>query len=155
AGGGIQAAVTDPKGNATTYQIDATGRPVQATNALNQTTTLAWDADNNVTSLTEPNGAQSTWTFDPNTGYPLTTKDAQANHDGPAGTTYPYQPALTGRIADLISKLTPQQRLWTFGYDTHGTLTSVTKPLGNASGATAGSYTTKYTYDSSGDPLTM
>jgi len=35
-----------------------------------------------------------------------------------------------------------------------GNLTSVTKPLGNASGAPAGSYTTKYTYDTFGDQLT-
>jgi RHS repeat-associated protein len=118
-------------------------------------TKLAWDSDNNVTSLTEDNGAQSTWTYDPNTGYPLTKHDAQANHDGTAGTTYTYQTSLSGHVADLISELTPQQRLWTFGYDTNGNLTSVTKPLGNVSGATAGSYTSKYTkYDSFGDLLT-
>jgi YD repeat-containing protein len=154
ANGGIQSVVTDPKGNATTYQLDSTGRPVQSTNALNQTTVLVWDSDNNVTSMTEPNGAQSTWTYDPNTGYPLTTHDAQANHDATAGTTYTYQTALNGHIADPISKLTPQGRLWTFGYDVNGNLTSVTKPLGNVSGAASGSYTTKYTYDTFGDELT-
>jgi YD repeat-containing protein len=153
-GGGIQAVVTDPRGNATTYVMDTSGRPVQSTNALNQTTTLAWDSDNNVTSLTEPNGAQTTWTYDPDTGYPLTTTDAQANHDGTAGYTYTYQTSLNGHVGDLISELTPQQRLWTFGYDANGNLTSVTKPLGNVPGATAGSYTTTNTYDSSGDLLT-
>jgi RHS repeat-associated protein len=153
-GGGIQAVVTDPRNNATTYVMDATGRPTHSTNALNQATTLAWDSDNNVTSLTQPNGAQSTWTYDPNTGYPLTSKDAQANHDGTAGTTFTYQTALNGHVADMISKLTPQQRLWTFSYDANGNLASVTKPLGNAPGATAGSFTTKYTYDGSGDLLT-
>jgi RHS repeat-associated protein len=153
-GGGIQAVVTDPKGNATTYLMDTSGRPVQSTNALSQTTTLAWDSDNNVTSLTEPNGAHTTWTYDANTGYPLTTTDAQASHDGTAATTYAYQTSLDGHVADLISELTPQQRLWTFGYDADGNLTSVTKPLGNTASAAAGSYTTEYTYDSSGDLLT-
>jgi RHS repeat-associated protein len=152
--GQIQTVVTDPKSNTSTYLLDATGRPVQVTNAKNQVTKLAWDADNNVTSLTEDNGAQTTWTYDPNTGYPTAKKDAQANHDGTAGTTYTYQTALNGHTADLVSELTPQQRLWTFGYDTNGNLTSVTKPLGNVSGATAGSYTTKYAYDSFGELLT-
>jgi YD repeat-containing protein len=153
-GGGIQTVVTDPKGNATTYLMDTAGRPVQATNALNQTTKLGWDSDNNVTSLTEPNGAQSTWTFDPDTGYPLMMTDAQANHDGTAATTYTYQMSLDGHVGDMVSELTPQQRLWTFGYDANGNLTSVTKPLGNVTDATAGSYTTTYTYDSYGDLLT-
>lgn len=153
-GGGIQTVVTDPKGNATTYLMDTSGRPVQSANALNQVTKLAWDSDNNVTSLTEPNGAQSTWTYDPDTGYPLTKHDAQANHDGTAGTTYAYQTSLSGHVASLIGELTPQQRLWTFGYDANGNVTSVTRPLGNVSGAAAGSYTTRYTYDSFGDQLT-
>jgi RHS repeat-associated protein len=152
--GGIQAQVTDPKSNVTTYTMDSQGRPVQSVNALNQTTNLAWDSDNNVISLTEPNGAQTTWTYDPNTGYPLTMTDAQANHDGTAGYTYTYDTSDDGHIAEIASELTPQQRLWTFGYDTNGNLTSVTEPLGNASGAAAGSYTSKYTYDSSGDLLT-
>jgi RHS repeat-associated protein len=155
-GGGIQTVVTDPKNNTTTYLMDASGRPVQSTDAKNQVTKLGWDSDNNVTSLTEDNDAQTTWTYDPLTGYPLTMKDAQANHDGTAGTTYTYQtaPNTNGHVADLISELTPQQRLWTFGYDPNGNVTSVTKPLGNASGAASGSYTTKYTYDSTGDLLT-
>jgi hypothetical protein len=29
----------------------------------------------------------TTWTYDPNTGYPLTMKDAEANKNGTAGTT--------------------------------------------------------------------
>src|SRR6266571_8456480 len=129
--------------------MDATGRPTQVTNAKGQVTKLGWDADNNVTSLTEDNGAVSTWSYDPNTGYPLTQKDALANKNGTAPTTYTYQTGLSGHIADLIAKLTPQQRLWTFGYDANGNLTSVTDPDGNAT-STAGDYTTKYGYDTFG-----
>jgi len=149
--GEIQAQVTDPDNHASTYLLDSSGRPIQVTNAKTQVTKLVWDSDNNATSLTEDNGAQTTWSYDPNTGYPLTTKDAQANHDGTAGTTYTYQTGLNGHTADLISKLTPQQRLWTFGYDANGNLTSVTDPDGNVSGAAAGSFTTKYAYDSLGE----
>src|SRR5262249_49802386 len=149
--GQIQAQVTDPNSHTTTYLMDSAGRPIQVTNAKSQVTKLTWGSDNNVTSLTEDNGARTTWTWDPNTGYPLTMTDAQANHGGTAATTYTYQTGLSGHTADLISKLTPQQRLWTFGYDTFGNLTSVTDPDGNASGAAAGSYTTKYAYDSTGN----
>src|SRR5260370_32943038 len=106
--------------------MDATGRPIQATNAKNQITKLAWDGDNNVTSLTEDNGAVTTWTYDQNTGYPLSHKDALANKNGPAGTTYTYQTGLNAHIADLISKRTPQQRLGAFGYDAHRNPTPAT-----------------------------
>jgi len=151
ASGGIQTVVTDQGGNASTYVMDSTGRPVTATNPKLQKTQLAWDTDNNVTSLTEDNGAVTTWTYDPDTGYPKTMTDAQANHDGTAGTAYTYQTGLNGHIADLISKLTPQQRLWTFGYDAFGNLHTVTDPDGNASGAAPGSYTTTYAYDTLGE----
>lgn len=153
-GGGQQAVVTDPMQNTTTYELDASGRPTQVTDALNQVTSIGWDADNNVTSLTEPNSAKTTWTYDPNTGYPLSTTSAQANHDGTAATTYAYQTSLSGHVAEPISEVSPQGREYTFGYDTNGNLTSTTLPDGNASGAAQGSYTTAYTYDSFGDELT-
>lgn len=152
--GDVQTAVTDPKGHVSAYLMDASGRPVQDTNALRQTTMLSWDTDNNVTALTEADGARTTWTYDPLTGYPLTMTDAQANHDGTPGYVYRYQSGLSGHTANLISELTPQGRLWTFGYDPRGNLTTVTQPLGNVSGAVPGAYTTRYTYDSSGDVLT-
>src|SRR5262249_5500339 len=149
--GSVQTVVTDQNNHTSTYALDSTGRPTQVKNALGQMTTLAWDNDNNVSKLTEDNGATTTWTFDPKTGYPLSMKDAQANANGTAGTAYSYQTGLGGHIADLTSLLTPQQRLWTFGYDANGNLTSVTDPDGNAPGATAGSYKTKYTYNSVGN----
>ena len=152
--GEVRTAVTDPKGNVTTYIMDAFGRPLQETDALHQTTTLNWDTDNNVTSVTAADGARTTWTYDPYTGYPLTMRDAQANHDGTPGYVYRYQTGLDGHTANLVSELTPQGRLWTFGYDARGNLISVTEPLGNVPGAAAGSYTTRYAYDSVGDLLT-
>jgi len=153
ASGNTTCQVTDASGHASTYVLDSAGRPVQMTNALNQVTKLAYDADNNVTSLTEDNGAVTTWTYDPNTGYPLTRKDALANASGTAPTTWTYQTGLSGHIADLIAKLTPQQRLWTFAYDANGNLISVTDPDGNAVSPPSG-FTTTYTYDSSGQLLT-
>lgn len=93
--------------------------------------------------------ATTTFTYDPNTGYPLTKTDALAQKNGTAPTTYTYQTGLDGHVAELIGKLTPQQRLWTFGYYPNGNLKSVTDPDGNATSPPSG-FTTSYTYDSFG-----
>ncbi|WP_137815314.1 DNRLRE domain-containing protein, partial [Gandjariella thermophila] len=148
----IKTTVTDANNHAYNYQIDGTGRLLQAVDPLNETTSLVWDGDNNVTSLTEANGAVTTWTYDPNTGYPLTHKDAQANHDNTAATTYTYQTSLNGHVADITDKVSAAGRHWHFGYDANGNLTSVQDPNGTAAGS---GYTTTYTYDTVGDLLTV
>ncbi|GII56068.1 hypothetical protein Pth03_44570 [Planotetraspora thailandica] len=155
AGSQIQTVVTDAESHASTYLMDGFGRPIQTTNAKNQTTTLHWDADNNVDRLQEPPAtagatpAVTTWTYDPKTGYPTETKDAEANKNGWAGTVLTYQTGLNGHFADLISKKSPEGRLWTFGYDLKGNLTSVTDGVGNTT-TTDGDYTTRYEYDTWG-----
>ncbi|HEX6498205.1 MAG TPA: DNRLRE domain-containing protein, partial [Micromonosporaceae bacterium] len=146
----VQTVVTDAENHADTELTDGYGRLTQTTNAKNQVTKLNWDADNNVTRVEEPNGAVSTWTYDPKTGYPTEIKNAEANAHGWAGTTLTYQTGLNGHIADLIGKVSPEGRTYTFGYDTEGNLTSVTDPDGNAT-STAGDYTTTYTYDTWGE----
>jgi RHS repeat-associated protein len=146
AGQAIQTVVTDPENHASTYLMDGRGRPTQTTNAKNQTTKLAWDTDNNAIRLEEPNTAVTTWVYDPKTGYPTEVKDAEANRNGWAGTVLSYQSGLSGHIADLVSKRSPEGRLWTFGYTTEGDLASVTDPVGNTT-PTVGDYTTTYTYD--------
>ncbi|WP_052433356.1 DNRLRE domain-containing protein [Streptacidiphilus carbonis] len=148
----IQTTITDANSHTTSYELDSNGRLLQSTDPLNQKTTLGWDADNNVSSLTEANGAVSTWTYDPNTGYPLTHKDALANKNNTAGESYTYQTSLSGHIADITDKVSAAGRHWHFGYDTHGNLTSLQNPDGTAAGS---GYTTSYSYDSSGEPLTV
>jgi RHS repeat-associated protein len=148
-GSNIQTTVTDPETHASTYLMDGYGRPTQTTNAKQQVTKLGWDADNNVTRLEENNGAVSTWAYDPLTGYPTNSKDAEANKNATAGTTFGYQTGLGGHFADLTSKTSPEGRLYTFGYDTLGNLTSVTDPDGNAT-STAGDYTSTNAYDGYG-----
>jgi RHS repeat-associated protein len=150
----VQTAVTDAENRTSTYRMDGRGRPVQATNAKNQTTKLAWDDDNNVTRLEEANTAVSTWTYDAKTGYPTGMKDAEANRNGWAGTVLSYQTGLAGNIADLTGMRSPESRLWTFSYTSEGDLASVTDPVGNAT-ATSGDYTTLYTYDTWGQLLSV
>ena len=151
-GSTIQTVVTDAENHAWTYLLDGFGRPTRTTNAKQQVTQLTWDADHNVISLRENNQALTTWTYDPNTGYPLTMRDAQANADNTPATTFGYQTG-PNHTADLTSRTSPEGRKWTFGYDAAGNLTSVTDPAGNAT-TTAGDFTTTYTYDNFGQLAT-
>ena len=150
-----QTTVTDANTHSYVYQLDSAGRMLQATNPLNQTTTEAWDSDNNVTALTEANKAQTTWTYDQNTGYPLTRIGADANGDGTHyQSTYTYQYSLNGHIAYLTDLGTPGGRNYRYTYDGVGNVLTAVDPNGTVSGATPGSFTTTYTYDVQGDVLT-
>ncbi|WP_418959587.1 DNRLRE domain-containing protein [Streptomyces tritici] len=149
AGSVIETEVTDAENRATTQALDGYGRASRITNAKSETTKVAWDADNNVTRLEAADGSVSTWIYDPKTGYPLEQKDAEANKNGTAATTFTYATGLNGHIADLFRKTSPEGRTWQFGHDTRGNLTSVTDPKGVAT-TTAGDYTSTSEYDTYG-----
>ena len=63
-GAAQQTSVTDANNRNWVFQIDSAGRMIQGVNPLDQKTTLAWDGDNNVGTLTENNGARTSRTFD-------------------------------------------------------------------------------------------
>ncbi|WP_326793383.1 DNRLRE domain-containing protein [Streptomyces sp. NBC_00841] len=142
--------VTDAESHATDYVLDDFSRQVKSTNAKSETMDMSWDADNNVILQKEANGAQTTWTYDQKTGYPLTMKDAEANKNGTAGTVYTYQTRLDGFSADLATKTSPEGRKWQFGNDAFGNLKTVTDPLGVATTSVPDDYTTTYDYDAYG-----
>lgn len=141
AGSVIETTVTDPENHATVYVTDGFGRPTSVVDALARTTTLTWDADNNVVELTEANGAVTSWTYDQQTGYPLTIRDPEANANGTPATVLTYQTGLGGHVAELATKTSPEGRGWSFDYDLVGNLTEVTDPAG---------FTTTYEYDTAG-----
>lgn len=154
--------VTDAESRAASYVLDDFGRSVQSANAKSQTGKMTWDADNNVTSIEEANGAKTAYCYDQKTGFPLWKRDAENNKAGvpPASDcapgTYPsnsqryeYQTRLDGYSADLFKKVSPEGRTWQFGYDTFGNLKTTTDAKG-VSTATAGDYTTSYEYDAYG-----
>ncbi|MEV4764361.1 DNRLRE domain-containing protein [Micromonospora chokoriensis] len=145
----IRTTVTDAENHSTVYLQDGYGRPIETTNAKNQTTKLEWDGDHNVTKLTEDNNAVLTWAYDAKTGYPTEIRDAEAVKNGTPGTVLTYQRQLNGYVADLTEKTSPEGRKWIFSYEADGDLASVTDPMGTST-ATAGDYTTYYTYDASG-----
>ncbi|WP_053204941.1 DNRLRE domain-containing protein [Jiangella muralis] len=151
-GAQVLTTVTDAKSNDGTYLTDGFGRPLTATNANDETTTLTWDDDHNVEELVEDDGATTSWTYDPGTGYPTSITDAEANANGTAATTLSYRSDLNGHVADLTGKVSPEGRTWSFGYDTVGNLTSVTDPAGTTT-ATEDDFTTTYAYDGFGQLL--
>lgn len=140
-GSAIFSDVTDANGNRTTVLMDGYGRPTQHKNAKAEVTDLAWDDDNNVRVLREPNGATTTFRYDPKTGYPLEITDAEAHVHKTAPTKLGYRTGLDGYTADLVDKTTPEGRKWTFDHDDRGNLTSVTDPK---------NFTTRYGYDDFG-----
>ncbi len=152
-GSEVESTVTDAENHTSTFRMDGYGRPIRTTNAKNQSTQLDWDADNNVVKLTEDNGAVSTWTYDPKTGYPTSIRDAEAIVNNWPATQLDYQTGLGGYTADLTSKTSPQGRMWAFGYDDKGNLTSVTDPKGVPT-PSPDDYKTVYTYDQFGQLTT-
>ncbi|SFB50385.1 RHS repeat-associated core domain-containing protein [Amycolatopsis marina] len=154
AGSEMTSTVTDAEGHNSSYRMDGYGRPTSTTNAKNETTAMTWDADNNVVSLTEDNGAVSTWTYDPKTGYPTSIRDAEAVANNTPPTTLEYRTALGGYTAELTGKVSPEGRRWAFGYDGNGNLTTVTDPKGVATPDVADDYRSVYTYDPHGQLLT-
>ncbi|ONI86988.1 hypothetical protein ALI144C_10125 [Actinosynnema sp. ALI-1.44] len=145
----IAATVTDGNGHATRYRLDGYGRMTSMTDALNRTTKLVWDADNNVVRMTENNGATKTWTYDLKTGFPLEIRDAEAVRQNTPPTKLDYRYELDGHIADLTGKTTPEGRKWLFVYDARGNLVAVTDPKGTATPA-PDDYTSRNSYDEFG-----
>ncbi|MQA63422.1 MAG: hypothetical protein GEU86_18475, partial [Actinophytocola sp.] len=153
AGSDIESVVTDAEGNGSTYRMDGYGRPTKTTNAKGETTSLTWDADNNVVELTEANGATSEWRYDPKTGYPTSIRDAEAVKNNTAATTLQYSTGLDGYTADLTNKTSPEGRRWAFGHDDKGNLLTVTDPKGTST-STVGDYQSSHTYDDFGQLVT-
>jgi RHS repeat-associated protein len=141
-----QTTVVDANNGSWVYQIDSSGRMIQAVNPIPETTSLAWDDDNNVKSLTENNGATTFWTYDQKTGYPLTFTDAQ--NKATAAYFYYYDP--TGYTADLKDSVSAAEphRDWHYEYDDNGNLHKAQAPNGVAAGS---GFTTVYDYDGFGD----
>jgi RHS repeat-associated protein len=165
--------LTAPLSRTNTYTYDSSGRPTQIVNALNQSTSLQWSADNQMAKLTEPNSQALTYTYDANgqltdeidelgddtrIGYQYVVVDSNdtSSHWCPSTGTVngsPCNPRTVAHISQLHTKTDPlgvtngAGYQWTFNVQsTTGNLLSVSDPLNE---------TTSYTYNSSGELLTI
>lgn len=173
------ATVTDANNGAWVYDTDSSGRLIEqvapAVNGHSATTTIGWDTDNNISDLTEDNGAHAHWVYDKGTGFLTSYQDALAVKNNTAATTYSYalgddaDTTLTGHIGFLDDVTSPMGRrthytyyplsssdagyVATAGYA--GNIATVQAPDGTANGAPANSYITTYGYDMYGQVETV
>jgi len=166
--------VTDPKGQQTSYTVDAAGNPLMVTDPLGQLTTNTYNALNQLLTTQDPSGVTTTYVYNSNgnltsTSRPLTgTSQTQT-------TTYNYTDA--SHLGDVTSMVDPDIKTWVYGYDATGDRASVSDPLGNkttyayngdgwmtASVSPKGNvtgcgcqstYTTTYAHDAFGDLTTV
>ena len=128
----------EPSGKATAYTYDGENHLLTQTvgygTADATTTTYAYDADYNVTSMTDGNGHAWTYTYD--------SRDRKTSQTDPLGhtTSYGYDAA-----SNVITVTRPDGGVTTNVYDTMHRLTQTTDPKGEV---------TKMTYDASGNLLT-
>jgi RHS repeat-associated protein len=169
--------VTDALGKKTTQEYDTFGRPTvntvpkdQAAGALITTPAPVYDANDNVTTSTAPNGAVSTAVYDKADQVSTATTPAN-NNTAPRTSTYTYdkvgnlktttEPKGTATTADLTDYVTTNHyneiyqldyvvnaagdRV-SYEYDTVGNVIKVIDPKKNATADTT-DYTTKTAYD--------
>jgi RHS repeat-associated protein len=134
--------VTDTLGRVTQYGYDpGTGDLTTVTNALNQTTTLAWN-NGLLQSVTDPLNHTTAYQLDPSTRRLLSITDPLNNQ-----TTYGYDAAgdvtlvkdalgrVTSSVYDPMSRLVketnPAGGVLTIAYNAIGEVTSMTDPLGH------------------------
>lgn len=135
--------VTDPLGADTVTTFDEHGRAVAARDALGGTAGLTWDADHNVTELTDQLGNTTAWTYDGFTGLPLTILDPENAAAGGEPTRLRYEFSRDGHVADLVGRSTPGGREWRFTTDERGNVVKTEDPAG---------FATRYEYDDYGLP---
>ncbi len=140
----VQATTTDGNGKVTTYTVNPFGSPLTATDPLSQTTRTVYDSNNLPTQITRPNGSIVSMTYDTR-GNRLTLTE-QNDPNGPATTTYTYEPVFN----QVTSISDPLNHTTTIDHDAHGNPTTITDARGKATILT---YDTRGLLTSSQDPL--
>jgi RHS repeat-associated protein len=147
--------VRDPEGRETVYELDAEGRPIEERNAAGTqqtsytgnhdvktetdangaTTTLDYDSKENLTSVAEASGEQTTRAFE-STAHPF-EPTAETN---PQGNTLQFSYDTAGNLTSIANGLATQNK-HVIGRNPDGSVASVTDAVGNV---------TTYNYDAKG-----
>jgi RHS repeat-associated protein len=130
-------AVTDPRGNTTTYHFNPQGFLLDVTDALERKTIHTLDpGTNKVLSITDPLGRTTAFTYDANGN--TTSKTQLAGTPDAVTTMFTYDPTFN----KVTSVTDPLGHTTTFKYDDAGKLLSGTDPLADKNA---------YIYDSNGE----
>jgi RHS repeat-associated protein len=127
---GLIQTITDAQNNTTSYAYDARGNRTSVIDPVNGSahpTSFSYDVMNRLLGITYPNGTSVSFTYDYR-GRRITATD-QNNHT----TTYAYDDA-----DRLLSITDPANNITQLGYDTESNLASITD---------ANNHTTSFTYD--------
>jgi RHS repeat-associated protein len=147
----------DGNGHVTTFTLDALGRVIKQTDALNRTTIFIRDAHENPLTITRPNGAVSTMTYDAKGNLLTTTEQAIE-----ATMTFTYDSVFN----QVTSIKDPLNNTTTITYDTKGNPTQIKDAVNNVTSLSydtrglltstkdALNQTTTFTYDALGRLLT-
>jgi RHS repeat-associated protein len=139
-------AITDPNNHTWNlnwdYATTVQGNLLSITDPLTRTTSYAYNATNDVTTITNTKGITTTFGYDANGNLlnvtrPLTQTNelAQAN--------FTYDPSYPG---DVLTVTNPLNKSWGLRYDAYGNVSSVANPLSD---------TTSFTYDTVGRPVSV
>ncbi|HEV2636342.1 MAG TPA: fibronectin type III domain-containing protein [Actinocrinis sp.] len=135
---------TDALGYTSASTYDALGRQMTSTDPLGRVSKNTYDADGNLTSAADAAGDTNSFGYDAD-GRRVSITDPLGDK-----TTIAYD--LDG---NELSSQTPLHEKTSWTYDPDGHVLTEIDPRGNATGATAAAYTTKYVYDAAGDLLSQ
>ena len=125
--------ITEPNGNATTYQYDALNRRTTQTNAAGDVSTMTYDGVGNVTTMTAPNGNV--------TGHAYDAIDRRTQTSDGAG---PVSATSYDAVGNRLTRTDGNGNTTTYAYDAIYRVSQVTDPLGR---------TTSHGYDAVGNML--
>ncbi|MFD3678926.1 putative T7SS-secreted protein [Streptomyces sp. NPDC058613] len=133
---GLPVTVTDPLGATTRYERDAFNRPVAITDPLGAVVHLRWGAEGRLSTRTEADGTQQSWTYDGEgncvghrdamggvSTYEYTDFDLLIARTGPDGVRYEFTHDTNLRLTQVTN---PQGLTWSYAYDPVGRLISET-----------------------------
>lgn len=119
---GLLNSQTDPTGRTTSFTYDAAGRLLTTANPAGKTSTIAYDAIDNITSISDPLSNTVSFTYDAN-GKVLTQTDARGNTS-----SYSYNGNRNlSSVTDVLNHIT------SFAYDGEDRLIQITDARGNVS----------------------
>lgn len=137
----IRAERPDPQGRLVQVdtRFDELGRPVQQIDELGATTGIGYDPSGHVTNISDETGRDLGFTYDK-----AGRRTGGSGVESPARIEY-------DQAGNPTRQVTASGGVITWEYDDDGRPVAVTEPRGHVAGADPAAFTTRYTYDPSGN----